>query len=364
MSTLAAAATLPTTQAAENGGAGSLVFWAIVAALSLAGVVVAIVRFGILRPSNIAGPARITPPLAVWPLWVSFGMAIVSFVFASLIAASLMHQNVTRSAPDAPLQFSDRDLAISAVVPNLMAFSLVAVFLAFLQPGTLRGLGFSPRSLGRGVTLGILAGCLIIPSMFIAGLVTEIIYHGVGFQHPTEHDLLRVMLSRDALVKWMAIAGAVIVAPLWEEFIFRGLLQTALTEGLMRLARPVLGTPMAPAGFEMIPLAEISQTVSRPPLPPPDNGTSAPAAAPPMPAGVPLPVSPLPPQRRHRYAWISVVLSAALFTFIHASWTWPEIFLLAIAMGYVYERTGKLWASITIHAMFNMISTVLYLSQF
>jgi membrane protease YdiL (CAAX protease family) len=43
-------------------------------------------------------------------------------------------------------------------------------------------------------------------------------------------------------------------------------------------------------------------------------------------------------------------------------WTWPLIFVLSCFLGYAYERTGKLWTSITIHAAFNALSTIVYLN--
>lgn len=46
---------------------------------------------------------------------------------------------------------------------------------------------------------------------------------------------------------------------------------------------------------------------------------------------------------------------------LHDRWEAPVIFLLAICMGYAYERTGNLWVSITIHAAFNTVSTLIFL---
>ena len=46
---------------------------------------------------------------------------------------------------------------------------------------------------------------------------------------------------------------------------------------------------------------------------------------------------------------------------MHPSWTWPLIFLLALALGYAYERTANLWVSITMHLVFNTTQTVLFL---
>ena len=38
----------------------------------------------------------------------------------------------------------------------------------------------------------------------------------------------------------------------------------------------------------------------------------------------------------------------------------PLIFLLSLGLGYIYERTGILWASITVHLLFNSTETLQY----
>ena len=56
------------------------------------------------------------------------------------------------------------------------------------------------------------------------------------------------------------------------------------------------------------------------------------------------------------------MVTSVLFAVVHPMWTAPVIFLLSLCLGYVYERTGNLWATIVIHAMFNTASTLLFLA--
>jgi membrane protease YdiL (CAAX protease family) len=58
--------------------------------------------------------------------------------------------------------------------------------------------------------------------------------------------------------------------------------------------------------------------------------------------------------------WPAVFLTAGFFAMVHRWWTWPEIFFLGICLGYVYERTGNLWASVTMHSFFNLTSIWLF----
>jgi membrane protease YdiL (CAAX protease family) len=58
--------------------------------------------------------------------------------------------------------------------------------------------------------------------------------------------------------------------------------------------------------------------------------------------------------------WLAVVVTAAFFALVHEWWEAPPIFFLAVCLGYAYERTGNLWISIIIHALFNSASIVLF----
>jgi len=66
-------------------------------------------------------------------------------------------------------------------------------------------------------------------------------------------------------------------------------------------------------------------------------------------------------QKSKAPAMLSILITSMFFASVHPVWSFPIIFLLALALGYAYERTGNLWVSITMHAMFNTISTVLFL---
>lgn len=107
-----------------------------------------------------------------------------------------------------------------------------------------------------------------------------------------------VLLSfRDLAFGWQALAvfNAVVMAALAEEVFFRGLLQSYL--------RRVLGSP-----------------------------------------------------------WVSILVASALFALVHAGaepQAVPSLFALGVAMGYNYERTGRLVSPILIHAIFNAVALLL-----
>ena len=68
-------------------------------------------------------------------------------------------------------------------------------------------------------------------------------------------------------------------------------------------------------------------------------------------------------RRYTRVAWVGIVVSAVFFALVHAPY-WhhmPALFVLAVALGYNYERCGRLWAPILLHAVFNAVNIVMYL---
>jgi membrane protease YdiL (CAAX protease family) len=58
-----------------------------------------------------------------------------------------------------------------------------------------------------------------------------------------------------------------------------------------------------------------------------------------------------------RRPWLAVALTSLIFGFLHPYlWMVVPLFLLSMCLGYIYQRTGNLWATITIHAVFNGVS--------
>lgn len=63
-------------------------------------------------------------------------------------------------------------------------------------------------------------------------------------------------------------------------------------------------------------------------------------------------------------AWPSILLSSALFAIVHANIEhWPALFVLALCLGYSYEKSGSLFRPIIIHSIFNAASIITVLNQ-
>jgi membrane protease YdiL (CAAX protease family) len=228
-------------------------------------------------------------------------------------------------------------MALASTLPSIVAGAMMVLATIVLRPGGLNRLGLSPRQLGRGIVLGLIGSVIVVPLVFLAAQVTELLWQTLHYAHPKEHDLLRFMGdSHNLVLTVVLIASAVLVAPVFEELLFRGHVQTLVTHALARLSAARHRVDLR-RGFEIV----------------------VPGASPDAPPA-PEPPPPLVPSGAAR--WASIFLTSLIFSSVHPAWTIPPIFVLAVCLGYAYERTGNLWAVMTMHAMFNTTSTVLYLA--
>jgi len=62
--------------------------------------------------------------------------------------------------------------------------------------------------------------------------------------------------------------------------------------------------------------------------------------------------------------WPAIVLTSILFATIHQDRShWPSLFVLALGLGYAYEKSGSLLRPIFMHALFNGITIAAVLTQ-
>lgn len=409
--------------------------YAFLVGLTALAVVLAIVVRA-YRPSTVSGPARVQPGRPAWPLAVVvaggfFVWIVGSLAYSWVIVFTRVPRDALQSLTPAEVMalFTPADMALLATVAPMAALACTVGADLILGRWTLAWLGMGvDRRMLRGVLLGLLASIIIIPLMLWAAAALDTIYKLVNYQHPTEHDLLRVMKQNvHPAVRWLLIAGAVVVAPLFEEVLFRGHIQTVLRSFFLWLSGRRIGT--TPTGFDVITPQGASVQVAAGGLPPfpasyasamrtspgqpyastPLPGDGAPSGYGTSPPGGPSPGSPPPGHGApSRYAspgafgpvypppvvadpsadapqmvppsqppsadlavrpdppavwqgWLAIILTSMAFAAVHDQWTWPIIFVLSLMIGYAYERTGSLWTAITIHAMFNLSQTLLFL---
>jgi membrane protease YdiL (CAAX protease family) len=379
MSNLAilAAATDPTTAPANlDSRADVYIYAALIVATALA--VLLIVVLGLWRPSRMVGPLRVQPGRPVWPLLVVGGVGAgvwfgAQVVYVFIRAFQLAREHGPGTQPTLS-DFTPSDYAVLATVPGVAGFVCLLAGDRLFGRWSAAWLGFSLRKLRAGVASGLVASLIVLPLILWVSEGLEYVYKWLRFEHPKEHELLKVMVEAPTpWEKWLLIAGAVLVAPFFEEYLFRGHLQTLLRHALLRMkGRGDAGFEPAPvmaAPYPAWPPGYPAPTQMPPPGEPgvgavPFAGMAPPFIPPPLvPPSEPAPDRPpLPEVPAIWPAVIAILLTSLCFSIVHPIWTWPVIFVLSCMLGYAYERTGNLWTNIVIHAVFNGFSTILYLT--
>jgi membrane protease YdiL (CAAX protease family) len=261
---------------------------------------------------------------------------------------AIEHHKSGSDEPFSAAMLGPADFAFLSTLPFIIAFLVLAIGDRFVKRDLPRELGWSGDWLGGGIWRGALAMVSVMPLMLGAGILLELLYRLVGYEHPTEHELLTVLgMAKEPLTKGLIIGGATLLAPVFEEFLFRGHVQTLLV-------RAFTPRPKHQSALPVVPVTAMAMSV--------EGGAPSVELFAPMP---PLPAPPLEPRpapvASPSARWAAIGITALLFAAMHPVWTWPLIFLLAIALGYAYERTGNLWVPVTMHLVFNTFQTAFFL---
>ena len=294
---------------------------------------------GIFRRRSIVGPTRLAPGEPLGTLLIAMLLAFV--VWVTLPSWYMLRTQGAAEPTTAP---ATQEITPGLLRATVLASSAALVFMlaanALLRANGLKLLGLHPSRLLPGLATGILGALILLGLVFLASALTELLWQIIQYEHPREHELLRVLHERkgDRGTSMLLLISAWIVAPLFEEVFFRGHLQTLIVYAIhLAIQRRV---PSA-RRFDVIVPAD--QTPVRTIAPP---GALADAQ---------------PPSATAR--WAGVIVASILFAAVHAAWSAPPIFVLSLCVGYAYERTGNLWTPIIMHATFNITNTLIFLKM-
>jgi membrane protease YdiL (CAAX protease family) len=201
--------------------------------------------------------------------------------------------------------------------------------------------GLTTWRLGQSVAAGALAWCMLTPAVFLINVAVIWFYVVVLKTEPERHPLQR-MANEATGIEWILIAIiALVKAAVEEELIFRGLLLPWLEErwwaapvawcaALIIAALATRGwAPVIFAGVIGLPLLLVCIRSDF------------------------LPTS-----------FLAIYGSSLLFAIAHSN-VWPTpipLFFLGCGLGYLMQRTRSLFAPMTLHALFNSVSTILMLT--
>jgi len=233
--------------------------------------------------------------------------------------------------------------------------------------GGLSAWGIDPVSLRKALTRGPAAFILALPVVtLVAGLAYQVA-DWLGQPPPAvAHQTLRLLIDTrpDPLTISVIALGVVGLAPLVEELLFRGILQTTLAQPYVLRGRwrAILLTS---AVFAIIHLPAVNM-----PAEPPDKPAATPTE--PINPEAQRTQSPSPPVSRDAQRSEAERADA---TPTHTGNTptpptqeltiaWPSLamlFALSVAMGLAYEKTGNLWMPIIMHLLFNAYNVAMAL---
>jgi membrane protease YdiL (CAAX protease family) len=301
---------------------------------------------GAFRRRGIVGPERMGEDESAWTLAGILCGGVVALILGGILIANLMTAR-HEGRPRPPTEWVQ---LVAGAGGDVVGFAVLVVLLRRRRPDDtgLRPLGLVPRLIPTAVAGGTAALFILFPMVLVASVVVSLAYRALHLNPAKQHPVLELMgADHSPLVAALCIVTAVVIAPLFEETLFRGVLQTLLGR-LFTRAGEQLGwtgpTDAAPAWPATT--APVGDPVTL-------DYQSAPVVA----AGWPH----TPAAAR----WAAVVVTSVLFAAVHTNAepaaVFP-IFVLSLGLGFVYERSGNLWMSMACHALFNGAEIVIFLA--
>jgi len=215
-----------------------------------------------------------------------------------------------------------------------------------LRGASARDLGVSWPDVSRDIVLGAAAFIMLAPIVFGIQMVLVMI---VG---PTKHPFILLLQKTPDLRLFLATSvNAVLLAPIVEELLFRGVLQ-----GWLQSLRSGMSFDQVLIGTER----SDQSTVIAPPV----GAVVEVVPAQDAPIVAELVDSPAPTP--HRFvAWLPILGSSVLFSLAHYSHgpDWVPLLVLAMGLGYLFQRTHRLVPCMTVHFLLNLTSMGLLFTQ-
>jgi membrane protease YdiL (CAAX protease family) len=262
---------------------------------------------GWLVPPKLVSDDPPPLPLRGREVLLVFVLFIISMGIAGSILRSALGLDIDSLTSGTKIAPSDQTTLVWVEAGAcLLALSSSCMLLQLLHGRDGVELGFGWDRWRTDVIAGLLtAGLLAAPVLALMAIVVQF--------WESHHPLVDVMkTSESASFLVAATFSAVLVAPLWEEFLFRGVFQSWLLR--------VEPQWIAVSGRSALPLG-----------------------------------------------WMPNVVASALFALMHMDHG-PDpipLFFLSLGLGYLYHRTRRIYASWTAHAAFNAVSVAqLWLEHF
>ena len=328
-------------------------------------------------------------PLIPWSRWRPVPwtffdlLAFLALWFMAVSAVSAVLKN-SGGLPDfsdvEKLTLAQREVLTAANIVISVLIAAIGLPIVALRTGARpRDFGWSPADFLSDLRLGLIGFVMLAPPTY--ALQALLVY----FWKPSNHPLLEMFKSTpDARFFAILVVAAAIVAPIFEELMFRVLLQGFLekafsfrgevhelffgsrrreiieaTEDPPVMAREIAELPVdQPMHFawQEPPSLHVQRANADPAR---INPYISPAAT--DRANPPYGDSPSvadPAELRGLAAWLPIAISSLVFALMHYSHgpDWVPLTFLAAGMGYLYQRTHRLVPSLVVHVSLNGLS--------
>lgn len=156
------------------------------------------------------------------------------FLFASYIGILLAGFITGSAATGATSQPAAGELTPAMIIGQTAGGTLTAVILALIArrrfKAGLSGWGLSLRGIGRNLVIAILVTLAVLPVCYGLLLLFELLIVRVTHEAPAEHGSILLLLdaNKAAWMKALTVINALVVAPVAEEMLFRGILLRAI----------------------------------------------------------------------------------------------------------------------------------------
>lgn len=219
----------------------------------------------------------------------------------------------------------DGDSQALLVIANAVGRAIgiaIALGIYRLRYGRIQLFGDARLNLSSDVVLGLAAGVMVIPILLLfQALITSF--------SPYKHATLEMLQDKPSLLAITAAwLSAVIVAPICEEIIFRGILQS----WLQRIGRGIYDCLLV-GGWDSVVLAKNRGSFLK-------NESEG---------------NPSEPWSRRSDSYWPMAISSLLFGLAHYGQGPAPItlFFFGMVLGYLYNRTGSITSCIILHMMLN-----------
>ena len=259
---------------------------------------------------------RNTPVFAHSAKWESqFDVLdVIIIIFASVLLPSffVLPKLIVVGDSNPGLQITSGSMLLVSAISSVgvLIGTVLAACAMLLRHGTLSSVRLTPMPLMNLIGISFVAIILFIPLTYMANGIVSLLV-------PYSHPLLESLSSQKSTFSLgLAVFSAVIVAPVSEEFMFRGVL-FGFFQRIERYCITFIGTPLVSNGI-------FSRSTRNLP-------------------------------------YLSILASGLIFGLLH--WghgaAWIPLSLLGMALAYLTHRTGNLLPAIAVHMTLNGFSTVI-----